>query len=512
MHRAFTGKKHLLFLIECSIVYVSYTQRFACEVNEMDKLFAGAARREITTRDPSALVHDPLWVKALILKRGDTTAAFLSLDTICLGGGIGDLSDDFVPALHAALPGIFLVVGTTHTHTPVPPMLREESEVLDACVEAVHAALAAAVPARFGTGAGSDTSFALNRSVPLTDGTWWSVRQAHPAPPDDQVSGIAPEDPTIDLLKVESLDGSPIAALFCFGCHPLVGFASNAITANYPGIAERVVEEHWGGVAMLFQSTGGDVTERDYKQYDRPKSCVAYGQALGLSVLRGLAGITCGDTDFDTACVHTAFHRRRDIKERIAEMHAEEQQLLSGIANSPLNFKTFLPLYLKYQLDPAHPLENAAVYAWEDAHGQHDLADQDAINRKNIAKYLDNLRILDRLVWLRACIETHEWHEAYNASFGYADVPAEICGVRLGDALLITAPVEMLTAVGQNLRARSPFSHTLICSYANGYMHYGAPADAYQTGSYETIECFLDPSWEADYYAAVDRIIARLKR
>ena len=63
----------------------------------MAQLLAGAARAGINTVD--AKVNDPLFAKVLLLKSEETTAAIVSLDYICMGGGIGELSEDFFEKL-----------------------------------------------------------------------------------------------------------------------------------------------------------------------------------------------------------------------------------------------------------------------------------------------------------------------------------------------------------------------------------------------------------------------------
>ena len=252
----------------------------------MKQLCAGASRIRITPG--TAPVQDPLYIKALVLVSEEKTAAILSLDYICMGGGIGELSDAFFEKLKqrtGAMGVGSLICGTTHTHTPGSMFVDDETVLARAC-EAIEAARSAAEPVRIGFGQGEDSSFLINRTLTLKDGSAWTLRQAHPCPPDDQIKAVEPADPTVELLRVDRMDGAPLCVLFTFGCHPLLGYASNKVTANYPGIAERIVEEQTGAVAMMLQSCGGDVTEISYKDYDTPKCCDEPGMTLGLAVLK----------------------------------------------------------------------------------------------------------------------------------------------------------------------------------------------------------------------------------
>ena len=68
----------------------------AADREETTRLRAGFARVAVTTE--KGPVHDPVYVKALVLDDGESRVALVSLDTICLGGGIGEVGDRFFPA------------------------------------------------------------------------------------------------------------------------------------------------------------------------------------------------------------------------------------------------------------------------------------------------------------------------------------------------------------------------------------------------------------------------------
>ena len=476
----------------------------------MARLYAGAARVCVNT--PGAVVSDPLYAKALLLKSEDKTAAIVSLDYICLGGGIGALSDGFFEKLKARVGELgvdLLICGTTHTHTPGAMYVTDESVTGGICA-ALRQAGEKLEPARIGFGVGRDESFLINRTLTLKDGSAWSIRQAHPCPPDAEIAAVEDADADIDILRVDRLDGSCLCVLFTFGCHPLLGYAHDLVTANFPGIAERIVEEQTGAVAMLLQSSGGDVTEVSYKDYDHPKCCDGPGMTLGLAVLKALRTIrTEAAEDFKTAVLPVSFPRRTDIPKVREELLRQREALFARLGNCPLDFKTFLPLYMKYLTSPEYPLDHAYAYMKEEAMGRHQLRDQDGINRGNIQKYLENIRIMEQLSRLATTLETLKWHENYNAASGQSHIAGEVAALRLGDALFVTAPVEPLSAIGRRIKSFSE-KQVFFIGYANGYMHYGAPAEAYNNGGYETIECLLGSGWQAVYEDAVRELMADL--
>jgi neutral ceramidase len=63
-------------------------------------------------------------------------------------------------------------------------------------------------------------------------------------------------------------------------------------------------------------------------------------------------------------------------------------------------------------------------------------------------------------------------------------LPCEIMAVRLGEALVIAAPLELFTETGLAIRASSPAPVTLICSNSNGALGYLPTLDAYQEEDY----------------------------
>ncbi|MBQ9984932.1 MAG: hypothetical protein IJP38_01320 [Oscillospiraceae bacterium] len=475
-----------------------------------NKIFAGVARVEIST--DKVVINDPLYAKILALRYMEKRYVFVSLDYISMGGGISELSDDFFAGLKKEVSGRGVdtfVCGVTHTHT-FQPMIQEEAVVAQKILQGIELAEKTAVPVTVGSATGRNSDFAINRTLTLKDGSAWTIRQAHPCPSDSDIQGLQYVDDTIGVLRFDKEEGSPLCVMFTFGCHPLLGYANNLPTANFPGIAENIVEKHTGAMAMMFQSCGGDVTEVDYKNYDKPKNCEIWGKLLGLSVLEAVKDIKTQNADISDCRRELVFPRRRDIPKVREALLKEREQLFAMLGNCPLNFKAFLPLYMKYLTSPEYPIGYAYEYIREEEQGKAHLKNQDKINRANIEKYLKNIEVMERLSKLATTLETIEWHENYNASFENADAESEIVGIKIGDAVLITAPVEPLSEIGRKVRAMSPYEKTFVIGYTNGYFHYGAPKSAYNNGGYESIECMLSDEWEEIYESAAKSVIEEL--
>lgn len=480
-------------------------------------LRAGVAKSDITIDDPSVPVHDPLYAKALVLDNGATRAAIIAMDVVAIGH-IFDVSDDFLPELRArveaelGIPGAHLLVNASHTHPP-RRMLCPHAEQVARTFDAVRRACESMVEVRVGVGVGHEDRFVINRTLRLKDGTGWTIRQANPCPPDEEVAGLGPVDPEIGILRVDRMDGRPLAVVYNYACHPLIGMPGGPVTANFPGFASEVIEDCLGGgaLALFLQGAGGDMTEVLYKAFWQPRDSQPLGAMLGQSTIKALAGITTGDdTRLQVVSETIRLPRRQDIPERIAELQAERERLLNSMVGMALNFRAFLPLYLQYALNPDFPADYSYRYLQAEARGSNEITALDELNRQNIAKYLHNIRAMERIARIQSNIGTLRHHQALNETAGEDTIAAEVMGLRIGECVFITAPIEVLTQVGLNVKAASPHEHTFMAAFSNGYMHYGPPADEYPMGGYEVTECLLAPEWQAIYEETARRVLDRL--
>lgn len=480
-------------------------------------LRAGVAKSDITTSEPDIAVHDPLFARVLVLDDGTTTIAIIAMDVVSIGD-LSDVSDDFLGNLRAriegelGIPGGNVLVNATHTHPPTRRLLCEDAEQVNRTFDAVKRARENMTPVTVGVGRGREDRIQINRTVRMKDGSGCTIRQAHPFAWDDEVEGIRPVDPEIGVLRIDRLDGTPFAVVFNFACHPLIGMPGGPITANYPGFACKVIEGQLGhdAMAIFLQGSGGDVTEVLYKDVNNPRDSRPIGTVLGLSTLDAYRSIQVGDARLKVVTEHVEFPRRRDSEERIAELERLQQELAATLGNASLNFRTFLPLYLKYALNPEYPSDYSYRYMHEEAIGYDGLTKLDEWNRKNLDKYLQNIRTMERLSRIQADLGTLRWHKAHNDASGEKTIAVEVQGIRIGDCVLISSPAEVLTEVCLNVKNASPHEYTFMAAFSNGYTHYGAPVGDYEMRGYEVVECMLAPEWQQIYEEAAARVLAQL--
>ncbi|MGD9495509.1 MAG: hypothetical protein AB7Y46_04265 [Armatimonadota bacterium] len=480
-------------------------------------LRAGVAKSDITISDESVPVHDPLYAKALVLDNGETQVAIIAMDVVAIGT-IFDVSDEFLPELRAriegelGIPGAHVLVNASHTHPP-RKMLCPHAEQVERTLDAVRRAQEGMVEVRIGVGVGHEDRFVINRTLRLKDGKGWTIRQANPCPPDEEVAGLGPVDPEIGILRVDRAYGRPLAVVYNYACHPLIGMPGGPVTANFPGFASELIEDCLGegAMALFLQGAGGDITEVLYKAFWQPRDSRPLGMMLGHSTIKALAGIESGDdTRLKVVPRTIRLPRRTDIPERIAELEAEREGLLNSLAGMALNFRSFLPLYLQYSLNPEWPADYSYRYLQAEARGSNEITALDELNRHNIAKYLHNIRAMERIARIQSNIGTLRSHQAFNDASGEDTIAAEVQGIRIGECVLITSPAEVLTRVGLRVKRASPHRYTFMAAFSNGYLHYGPPADEYPMGGYEVTECLLAPEWQEIYEQTAAEVLAQL--
>ncbi len=481
------------------------------KVKEPPPLLAGVASIDITDKT-SLPFSDPLHARALVLKRGETTAVLITLDAVAVGE-IGYVRNDYLGKVRARLQkdlGIApesVVVNASHCHGIVC------ADVDDKTVEAVKAAAARLVPVKAGVGVGSETRVSENRRLKLKSGREADVRHAYSLPADDEVVGVGPIDPEIGVLRLDRLDGTTLAVVYNFACHPIMGMPNGGNTADLVGFASRVIEENLspGAVALFVQGCGGDINPIRYKDVHQPRNAETLGNLLGLSVLRAVRKIRCDETAPLTILNEKIGLPRVDNSARIEALVAEKARLLRSLKGTSLNLRTFLELASKYNLSKEFPSYYSHLYLTEQAQGRDDLLKLDQANRKNLQAYIDNILTTEKLTRVETNLALLRKHELTNRTAGRKPLEVELVGLRVGKFVLITFPGELTAEIGLNVKKTSPHRPTFVAGYTNGYIYYTPSARQLQNsgGAQEDSDCLVAPEWEAVF---LERVAALLKR
>ncbi|GMW03029.1 MAG: hypothetical protein AMXMBFR84_41650 [Candidatus Hydrogenedentota bacterium] len=480
-------------------------------------LRAGVAKSDITTTADGARINDPLYAKALVMDDGTTKLVIIAMDVTAIGG-IGEVGDGFLPALRSrieselGIPASHVLVNASHNHPPVQ-MLCSPEDQLARTFDAVRRAHDTMREAKVGAAAGHEDRISMNRTLRLKNGRAWTIRHTNPCPPDAEVEGVGPIDPEIGVMRIDRADGHPIAVLYNFACHPYLTVPRGGVTADFPGFASAVIEETLGegALALFIQGAGGDITDVHYKDVNRPRDAEPLGTMLGLSTLKAWRTITPSPAKLQVISEKLDLPRKNDFERKIAALQEEQAALLRNLRGTSLNFETFLPLYIKYTHDPDTPSNYSYKYLQSAALGTDEFGEIDAQNRAHMDKYMRNIRSMEILASIEDDIATLRRHQAINERSGETTITTEILGVRIGEFVFISSPAEVLVQIGLNVKAASPFEHTYMAAYSNGYIHYGPPASEYEKGGYEVTECLLAPEWQAVYEAKAAEVLERLR-
>ncbi len=266
---------------------------------ESGKLLAGVARVEITpppgtplvspygekpAPQPSDPIHDPLYATALVFDLDGYRVGILACDLILNSNkSIGALARE-----RLNIP--FLLMSSSHTHSgfgmrgsDFPYAVKMESVLLGALEQAVKNMF----PARLAAGYASFPQLGYNRLLMREDGharaLWENFIDRIP---------YGPVDPEVGVIKVEDENGNCRAVLLSYACHSVVVMRNYEISADYPGVAKRKVEEALGGNAICLFVQGGagdinpifmsprrkdakDTSPIDYTQMDRMGTLLA---------------------------------------------------------------------------------------------------------------------------------------------------------------------------------------------------------------------------------------------
>ncbi len=427
------------------------------------ELRAGVARVTITPpvgiemlgfagRGPADGVHDELTATILVLEgpAAPTAGSGEPGEVIRLAIIACDLlylRSDEVHAVRAAvarltdIPADHVVVACSHTHYgPLTDLTRstETTQVGPYLANLVHllaggVALARSrlVPCLLGVGHG-EVRIGINRRERTPDGK--IILGQNPN---------GPYDPGVTVLRVDTVDHRPLAAVLNCACHPVsLGAQCTHLSADFPGTARTLLEEQTGAVCLFLQGAAGNINPLlmgwDWTHLAR------LGLPLGAEATR----------------IYWS------IQPNVA---ATEGGL--GMARSRIELPPILPA------SPAAGRE--AVAALE--------AERDRLRAAGEAA---------GLWWAeRRLVRARQGLDALQGGPSISPVPAELSALRIGHSVgLVTAPGEIFTEIGRSIVARSPFPHTLYAGYTDGTVWYVPTRTAYPEGGYEvTHACLVAP-------------------
>lgn len=425
----------------------------------MSQWLAGAAEVVITPpvgvelegygnrKDVSTGVHDDLLAHALVLDDGERKAAIVTCDVISVDAPI-------VAAVREAareqwgIPPERLVLACSHTHAGPRGLLRLRASAdpdliaitTRKIVGAIRAASGNLAPADLMVGSRPLDSVGLNRRSP--DG---------------------PVDGVLRVLRVEEPGGRLVAALINYALHPTVLNADNLrITQDWPGYACRAVKALWGEDVVVLFANGACADVNPVKITETFEEVRRVGTIVGAEAARMLGEL--------------AAHGRDQVVHNLRFSEHSHKPPSLGRAIAPRVAGARVPVTLPWKQFASDEQYQAWTSAMRAELGAIPAGEVGAQRRR---------ATMPRWNALRAEAATAGWGRR-----GLAEHPegfaTEVQALALGrEALIVTAPGELMVDIGKAISSASPAPETLVVAYANDAAGYLVTDTAHDEGGYE---------------------------
>ena len=442
-------------------------------------LYAGVARRVINPplgtnkvglrlfADPIQAIESDLTGTALVLANGASKVAIIACDLCVIPTTVvSDIRRRIGEAI--GTPASHVMLNMSHNHSaPALPGWTEDTpeqvrfkrryqdDFIRWLVEASTEADQQLQEARIGAGWG-ECRIGVYRRETGPDG-----RDVLGEVPD------APIDSSVGVIRVDDLDGRPIATLFSYGCHPVtMGPRSMVASSDFPGAAREVVEKTMGGTTLFLQACGGNINPVDGIGYEvncrDNKNRV--GAILGGEVLKVAANIRT--------------HVRRGPRTPMGTIPNILFSPWVPVEGETCTYLGAADDVVKLRFIDLPPLDEAeAIHdEWKQT-----LADRRAGGAQD---------------WeMRVAIRFADWSEKLVEAVRDGDPSLDLViqAIRVNDIVLAGLNVEAFFETGLAIKARSPVQHTRLLGYTNGSMAYLPRAEDYPPGGWKLHESYAVP-------------------
>ncbi|MBE7000791.1 MAG: hypothetical protein E7428_11480 [Ruminococcaceae bacterium] len=410
-------------------------------------------------------VIEPLYVTALAFSDGTNTALAISLDISEILQRDTDQIRAQVAA-HVGLPFEAVFLACIHTHTaPVISEIRsffkrDEAYYREFCEKICRAAAEAIADMKESSvsiGRGEAKGISFVRRYRKKDGT--TVTNPPPEDKDLLACPIGKPDETVQLVKLQR-PGAADIAIVNFGTHPDV-LGGTGICPDWPCYLRDTVEaalareaDGQGVRVIFFNGAQGDVA-----QNDRMRGIIRQGVQMSVHMGRTLAGAVLSIYTYtEPVNADRVFYKQNMAHAAVAKGTEEQVKIAKEIQELYLNQPD--PWKFRYE---GYPFDIVVA-----------------------RKYI-------RL----------EHREPI--------IPLNVVCVGFGDVAFVGLPGEPFTAIGVNIKAKSPFLMTIPCCNANGSEGYFPTDDALQEIGYEANSSLFLPGVAPELERVSLETLAELK-
>ncbi len=377
-------------------------------------------------------VHDPLFARAIVFDNDNARFALISSDSIGYNNEILGSGRNFIAEVRERIQkqtGINeenIMLASTHAHsvpetTGITRLLDVPSadswlEVLiDQLCSSVEMALSNLDTAKLKVAIGEAKGIAKNR------------RKSNMPIDEQRKNGLI--DESVGVLLCEGQGNLDV--ILNFACHPVTVQVQSLVSADYPGVATRFVENSITGCrnCLFLQGSAGNINPirddtRDYRDVEL-YGMILGGESVKLVSMLSAPGISCME---------------------------DEMKVISKTVMLPSR-----------DLPDPEPFRQKYQKALKDAENAKDESSK--YNALRIAGY--NREILNRI------------------ERGSEPIPAEIQVMRIGELAVVGIPGELFVELGLQIRQNSLAPYTFVSETTNNWIGYIVSPGTYQEGGYE---------------------------
>jgi neutral ceramidase len=398
---------------------------------------AGFAAREGVSQG----IHDDLFARAVVLVNKESAIALVSVDLLALSG-------DFIKRVReriqqtTGIPPDAVMIASTHTHAgpvTITTFFNPDESVdlcyMDSLARSIEQAVANAwenrFSARVGVGVGFVAGVGVNRRNP----------------------NQLPVDEEVGIIKVDDATGRTRAVLINYSCHPTVLGPNNLlVTGDFPNFSVAEIERNIGpdGFAMFVNGTQGNIS---------------MGHSSELSAI---GVITPGRT----------FERATELGHLLAEATLSELPSIDTTDSQSLATLS-VPVELPLKKFPSVEETSESLKKADDL-------------LSSLSTHLSTPEQLMNAKTNRLYASITDFYAREAQALPNGQLPIELQGVRIGDAVFVAVPAEVFVEIGLQVKSYIP-QKVFIVGIANGYIGYLPTREAHSIGGYEVVSSKCRP-------------------
>ena len=434
----------LRFLVIITICFFSWPGNAQSSLIKSNELHVGIGIIDIT--GDSAVVLDPLNVKAVVIQQGEELIALVECDVISIDRE-WTIPARQIASANTGIPFSNICVAATHNH-----MYSPHKDLREAVIEAITKAKANLRPVVLKSAIGQQFNVSFNRRYFMKDGSVvFNPMFLNP----EIVRPVGPIDPEVGMvLFYDRLTLKPVSSLINFSLHLDVvkeygavyqksGTGSrNSVSADFPYWIETAFRKDFGNNFHSVFLTGccGNINHWDFSKPGPQSGWQTKSKQVGDSLYQSI---------------------KRSLPKAVEEVPSLAAR--SKVIDIPLQS------FSKEDL------------AWAIGINENALSrkSEDASERQ---QFLNNVK-RRRVLWLEA-----------QKQKGIVSLPIDVQVFRLSnETAIVTLPGEMFVEFGLTIKNFSPFRNTIVVEMSNNNVAYVPNKKAFVQGGYEVENSRLVP-------------------